>query len=55
MNLDMVGEETINNSDFVVAILHKYRISIMMNKLVQRLGPVGETQIHHLVLKVFVC
>jgi hypothetical protein len=34
INLDMVGEETINNSDFVVAILHNYHISIVMNKFV---------------------
>jgi len=34
INLDMVGEETINNSNFVVAVLHNYPISIVMNKLV---------------------
>ncbi len=33
INLDMVGEETFNNLDFVVVVLHN-RISIVMNKLV---------------------
>ncbi len=33
INLDMVGEETFNNLDFVVVVLRN-RISIVMNKLV---------------------
>jgi len=28
INLDMVGEETFNNSDFVVTILHNYHIPL---------------------------
>jgi hypothetical protein len=34
INLDMVGEKTINNLDFVITVLHNYCISIVMNKLV---------------------
>jgi len=34
INLDMVGEKTFNNWNFVVVIIHNYCISIVVNKLV---------------------